>query len=516
MTIEYNTRKSSSSNIEHETMSNSSKQQGTVEVISLDRAKSDAEYFQSEVDDYTIDPKIERAICWKFDLRILPLLAIMYLFNALDKGNISNAKTDGLDKNLGIEGQQWNNMLSIFYVPFVLCAFPLALVIKKYNAANIIPVLMFTFGSISLLEATAFNYGSLMAARWFLGICESAFFPGIIFYLSTFYRRHELARRLSIFYSAANIANAFSGLLSYGVFQIKHSKLHGWQILFLIEGAATVIISVFAFLYLPRSAATAKFLNEEEKEVARKRVELDSSAIQTEKLSIRDAIKVFKHPVCVAWMLQEILIGVPLNSINNWFPQIVGSLGKGTVMTNLYTVAPNVWGAVALIILCFMSDLTRVRSVFIVVGLAVTLIGFVVFGCIDTKTHIGAAYFCCFLMTTGGSVSSVLTSTWYNNNTPNENRRAVISAVGVPLANAAGLISTNIFRSKDAPKYVPALGITAGFGGAGILMVIGILGYMIFDNRRRNKNQGVSLTYRDVPTSELYDGPSNPNYRWMY
>lgn len=173
-------------------------------------------------------------------------------------------------------------------------------------------------------------------------------------------------------------------------------------------------------------------------------------------------------------------------------------------------------GAVALIILCFMSDLTRVRSVFIVVGLAVTLIGFVVFGCIDTKTHIGAAYFCCFLMTTGGSVSSVLTSTWYNNNTPNENRRAVISAVGVPLANAAGLISTNIFRSKDAPKYVPALGITAGFGGAGILMVIGILGYMIFDNRRRNKNQGVSLTYRDVPTSELYDGPSNPNYRWMY
>lgn len=145
-----------------------------------------------------------------------------------------------------------------------------------------------------------------------------------------------------------------------------------------------------------------------------------------------------------------------------------------------------------------------------------TLVGFVVFGCIDVKSHTGAAYFSCFLMTTGSSVSSVLTSTWYNNNTPNENRRVIISAIGVPLANAAGLISTNIFRAKDAPKYIPALGITAGFGGAAILLIIGIVTFMIFDNRRRNRLQGVNITYKDVPTSELAEGPDNPNYRWMY
>lgn len=494
-----------------------------VEVTSLDRKGSNIEKVStSDKDLYAInetvafDPALERRICWKFDIRILPLIAIMYLFNALDKGNISNAKTDGLDKDLDIEGQQWNNMLSIFYVPFVLFAFPLSLLIKRYNAANVIPILMFTFGSISLLSATVFNYGSLMAARWFLGICESAFFPGIIFYLSTFYRRHELARRLSLFYAAANIANAFSGLLSFGVFQIKHSKLKGWQILFLIEGSATVVVSVFAYLYLPRSPQTSRFLNEDERECARWRVEIDSSARSDEKISFKDAVKVFKHPVAIAWMFQEILIGVPLNSINNWFPQIIQSLGKGTVKTNLYTVAPNVWGAVSLIVLSFASDFTRIRSIFIIIGVSITLIGFVVFGCIDTKEHIGVAYFSCFLMTTGASVSSVLTSTWYNNNTPNENRRVVISAVGVPLANAAGLISTNIFRAKDAPKYVPALGITAGFGGAAILLIAGITSFMFFDNRRRNKIQGVNLTYKDVPTSELSEGPENPNYRWMY
>lgn len=463
-----------------------------------------------------VNKDMERSICRKLDFRILPLTALMYLFNALDKGNISNAKTDGIEKDLGITGNNWNLMLSIFYIPFVLFAFPLSLVIKRFNAANVIPMLMFTFGSITLLAVSCFNFGSLMAARFFLGICESAFFPGIIYYQSTFYRRAELARRLAIFYSAANIANAFSGLLSYGVFQISHDKLHGWQILFLIEGSLTLIFAVIGYFFLPRNVDSASFFTEEEKKYAKYRIETDSTASSGESISIKDAIKVFKHPVYIAWMFEEIFIGVPLNSINNWFPQIVAVLGKTTVMTNLYTVAPNVWGAVSLLVLAFGSDYCRVRSYFIIIAVSTTLIGFVVFGAIDTQKHLGVAYFLCFLMTTGASASSVLTSTWYNNNTPNENRRVVISAVGVPLANAAGLISTNIFRSQDAPKYVPALGITAGFGGMAILVVSGIYLFMVFDNRRRNKSQGVNLTYRDVLTSELADGPGNPNFRWMY
>ena len=465
--------------------------------------------------DVEINHVLERKVCRKLDFRILPMAAAMYLFNALDKGNISNAKTNGISNDLGITGDRWNIMLSIFYIPFVLCAFPISLIIKKYGAAIIIPCLMIIFGSTTLLAVSAFNFGSLMAARWFLGMAELAFLPGIIFYLTQFYRRAELARRLSIFYAAANIANAFSGLLSYGVFQIKGSKLHGWQILFLIEGSATVLVAVLAFLVLPKSIKNVKFFTEEERECALMRIDTDSSAKQVSGLSFKDAVKVFKHPVAILWMFQEFSLGVPLNSINNWFPQIIQLMGKSAVTTNLLTVAPNIWGALSLIILCFASDYFRVRSLFICIAIILTLIGFVVFAAIDVQTNIGASYFSCFLMTTGVSASSVLTSTWYNNNTPNENRRVVISAIGVPLANGAGLISTNIFRPKDAPKYILALGITAGFGGLGVIIVGTIVLYMLWDDRRKNKDQGVYKTYKDVPTSELAEGPNDPNFRWM-
>lgn len=74
---------------------------------------------------YVVDHQAERDLCRKFDFRLLPVLACMYLFNSLDKGNLGNAKTDGLEKDLGFKSNQYNIILSVFYIPYVLCALPI-------------------------------------------------------------------------------------------------------------------------------------------------------------------------------------------------------------------------------------------------------------------------------------------------------------------------------------------------------------------------------------------------------
>lgn len=145
------------------------------------------------------------------------------------------------------------------------------------------------------------NFGGLFALRWFLGMFESAFFPLVIYYQTTFYRRGELARRLAIFYAASNIANAFSGLLSYGVFRIENTSLASWRYLFIIEGSVTILFACFAYWYLPYSAATAKFLTEDEKKLAFLRMQMDSSSVVDEKFVLRDAIRIFKHPT--SWVI---------------------------------------------------------------------------------------------------------------------------------------------------------------------------------------------------------------------
>ena len=133
----------------------------------------------------TIDPATERSLVWKFDLRILPLLAVMYLFNSLDKSNLGNAKTAGLEKTLRLKGDQYNVILSVFFVPYVLTAPFLGILGKKYGPHLVLPCMMFSFGFLTLMVVAVKNFNGLMAIRWFLGMSESAFFPLVIYYQTT-------------------------------------------------------------------------------------------------------------------------------------------------------------------------------------------------------------------------------------------------------------------------------------------------------------------------------------------
>ncbi|KAJ3779191.1 major facilitator superfamily domain-containing protein [Lentinula raphanica] len=464
----------------------------------------------------TFDPAVQRSLLRKCDWFILPPLTLMYLCNALDKGNVANAKTDGWDKDIGLTGDQYYLLVMIFYVPFCLFGTPISIFVKKFSAARVLPLMMIGFGAMSLFTSIAKNFSQIFAIRWFLGIFESAMLPGVVYYLSTFYKRGELASRVGLFYAAAAIAGAFSGLIAFGVFQINNPHHHSWQYLFWIEGSGTVTFALFAFFWLPRSSDTWWILTEEEKAVARRRILEDSSSEIDEKFSFREAFKPFKNPLYWVWALISLSLGVPLASVNNFLPQIVASLGYSTVKTNLFTVAPNIVGTVALLVLTFSSDYFRERSIHVAIPLAVSLSGFVVLGCIDPIAHRGVAYFACFLLTAGASAPSVLVATWYNNNTPQESRRAVVTAVMVALANASGLISTNVFRAQDEPKYVPALATSAAFGGLCLILVAVTGIWMRWENKRRDKAQGVVLTARDIPTETLSEGPLNPSFRFMY
>src|SRR4051794_2628236 len=107
------------------------------------------------------------------------------------------------------------------------------------------------------------------------------------------------------------------------------------------------------------SASEARFLTPEEKEVAYRRIALDSSSVVNEKLNIRELLTIFKQPTSWVILGIQVCLGVPLQSVTLFLPQIISRLGYDRVKTNLYTVAPNVSGAVMLLILAFTSDHTR-------------------------------------------------------------------------------------------------------------------------------------------------------------
>ena len=110
----------------------------------------------------------------------------------------------------------------------------------------------------------------MMALRFLMGVFEAGFGPGIPYLMSFFYRRHELGLRIGLFLAAAPLASTFAGALAYGITS-GHAAIANWRLLFLVEGLPVCAAALLAWFYLPDKPSVARFLNEEEKEVARAR-----------------------------------------------------------------------------------------------------------------------------------------------------------------------------------------------------------------------------------------------------
>lgn len=193
-----------------------------------------------------------------------------------------------MTEDLDLVGNRYQWLLTVFYFGYIFFAF-LAIMWKVMPPHMWASIIVMAWGLIATLQAATSSWQGEMACRFFLGATEQGFGPGVPYLLSFFYLRHELGLRVGIFLSAAPLANMFSGrfrydragpkdtwsdplsgALAYGITS-GHSHLANWRLLFLVEGLPTILMSFVAFFYLPDSPDKAKFLNEEEKLVAKAR-----------------------------------------------------------------------------------------------------------------------------------------------------------------------------------------------------------------------------------------------------
>jgi MFS family permease len=123
------------------------------------------------------------------------------------------------------------------------------------------------------------GFGSFVAVRALLGCAEGGLLPGMVLYLSQFYKRTELALRIGIFYTAASLSGAFGGLLARGLSAIGlRGELDGWRWIFIIEGLITALCGVLSVFALPNAIESARFLNPDEKEFAHQRLQQETTS----------------------------------------------------------------------------------------------------------------------------------------------------------------------------------------------------------------------------------------------
>jgi len=315
--------------------------------------------------------------------------------------------------------------------------------------------MMLSWGIVTTLQSQIHNYAGLLACRFFLGLCEGGLTPGIVLYLSGFYRPHELQIRIALFFSAAALSSAFSGLLAAAIQQMNGiGNLKGWQWIFLIEGLFTVCFASFCFYILPNGPQNVKSFKKVHADHCDYRLTLDINSVESHAFSWREMLSTFTDVhtwlVCIA----QFCSGVSLYGLAYFSPSIVQTLGFDNTKTQLLTVPPFVIAFLVGLLSAWLADHYQQRSLAGITTTLLAIIGFALFKTADGS--FGQKYTSlCFLITGIYSTApSMLVS--ISNNTAGHTRRATALAFSFILTNSGGIVSTWLYPKKDAPDYALA------------------------------------------------------------
>ncbi|KAI8145093.1 major facilitator superfamily domain-containing protein [Fennellomyces sp. T-0311] len=397
---------------------------------------------------------LERRLVWKYDLLLLPFLSFMYLFSSLDRSTLGNAVLDNFEEDVGITPDQFNTCITIFYVGFLLFQIPSNILLKRFTARRWLPLLMIAWGIIACLHATASSYAHLLTLRLLLGIFESGFFPGVIFFLTLFYKKDEMATRIALFWGSSVVAHAYAGILAYGILQLRGAHgMTGWQWLFIIEGVPTVVVALIAWFYLPASPETWDRLSSEERALAVSRLE-DRAHVTLGDLDASNRKQAFKALTdwkVWIWMIMFFSGSVANTSISNFLPLIIKGMGYDDKLSaNLMSAPPYLAAVVVMIGVARSSDRFQERTFHAIFGATICVVGYAL---LTILTDQKGSYASIFVAVTGIFVINPIVNAWLTGNISPEMKRSVAAAMAVSANNSAGLLGSNIYRQSDAPRY---------------------------------------------------------------
>jgi len=326
-----------------------------------------------------------------------------------------------------------------------------------------------------------------------LGITEAGLFPGVAYYITMWYARHEAQFRQALFFSAASVAGAFSGLLAFGIAHMDGiGNLEGWRWIFILEGILTVIVAIAAYFTLYDFPETAGFLTEEERAFVVYRLKYQDFKNEVDNGSVRVAQDdtfqwKFVKAAFLDWQIWTNIwvywgIVCPLYGISLFLPTIIRGLGYQSSTAQLLTVPIYITASVLAVAVAWYSDRKGKRYPFILICLCIMAVGFIM--CVSSSTP-GVIYAGVFIAACALYPAFPGNITWLSNNLAGSTKRATGQAIQIAVGNLAGAMASNFYRAEDAPRYVLGHALELGFIGAGILALL----VLVFNYKRINKKR---------------------------
>jgi MFS transporter, ACS family, tartrate transporter len=299
---------------------------------------------------------VETTTLRKLRLRILPFVFVLYVVSFIDRINIGFAALT-MNEELGIASQQFGLLAGIFFFGYFIFEIPSNLLLHKFGARVWLSRIIITWGILAALTGLVRSVNQLYLLRFLLGLAEAGYFPGIVLYLTYWFRRREQAHAIALFLTGLPFTSILGAPLSGAILDRIHwLGLSSWRWLLILEAAPAILCGILTFLLLPSRPADAAFLTGDERtwltnELAREEREKQSA----HHISTRQALA---NPR--VWHLAG--IGITLNTamytLSFWLPQIVKAIAAGSSNTavGVLLTIPYLVGLVAMVLVSRSSD----------------------------------------------------------------------------------------------------------------------------------------------------------------
>src|SRR6266700_4101662 len=302
-----------------------------------------------------MDRTLERSAMRKVYLRLLPFAVLSYVLAYIDRINVSFAGLT-MRGDLGMSAGTFGFAVGMFYWGYFIFEVPSNIILEKVGARIWIARIMITWGLFSGATAFVAGSGSFAIVRFFLGVCEAGFFPGMILYFTYWFPARYRGRVVGWFMTAIPVAIFLGGPISTSLLVGLDGflGLAGWRWLFLCEAAPAVILGVVVLFYLTDRPAKAHWLEPHEREWLIAELAAERSAV--EQVRVYTVLQSLLNLRVLALAIIYLGIGTASLGLVLFLPQMIKQLGVSNLMTGFATSVPYIVGTIGMIICGYITD----------------------------------------------------------------------------------------------------------------------------------------------------------------
>jgi ACS family tartrate transporter-like MFS transporter len=396
----------------------------------------------------------------KLRRRILPFVFVLFIIAAVDRNNIAFAALT-MNTQLAIDSQQYGFIAAMFFPGYVMFEIPSNLLLYRIGARAWIARILISWGIVAILTGFVQSAMHLYIARFLLGVAEAGYFPGILLYLTYWFRQRELGHTIALFLTANAVANIVGAPVSGMILDHVHwLGAASWRWLLILEGVPAILGGILTYFLLPSKPAEAKFLTRQEKNWL------------TTELAVEEKQKLGNRQITAGQALKDrrvwhltaayFTVLIAFWAVTFWMPQLLKDLAGrySNTAVGLLVMIPYLVALVVMIVVGRSSDAKLERRYHSAIPLIIGSLSLVVMAVSGTGSLLLSLLLWCVV---AACIYSVFGPFW---SLPSKFLTGYSAAAGIALINSLGNVGGFV-----GPYAIGAIIKKTGSSRAGLIFV---------------------------------------------